>query len=110
MFSQYLSRENTIPSRHSPPNITIFTTRHSHSIVLHHPNALNFQRTFFHCTAEHRPPRQKICALDSAWEFPRVANSPVSATIGVDRSILQLIDTRGGLRVDAKNTVSALDT
>jgi hypothetical protein len=58
---------------------------HSHSIILSHGNALNFQYKFFLRTTKNRLAEpSEICALDFKHEFRRSAICSVSATIGID--------------------------
>ena len=63
---------------------------HSHSIVLSHRNTLNFQRKFFQRATKNRladPSENR--ALDFKHEFRRHAICSISATIGINRSILE---------------------
>jgi hypothetical protein len=61
---------------------------HSHSIILSHDNALNYQGKFLRSMGEHRPPNpSEICALDVKSEFRRSAICSASATIDIDRPI-----------------------
>ena len=74
-FSDAIGRSRTSPN-------------HSHSIVLSHGNALNFQSKFFLCEMKNRlPDPSEICALDFKHEFGRSAVCLVSATIDNDWSI-----------------------
>lgn len=61
---------------------------HSHSIILRHGNALNFQRNFFLCAMKNRlADPSEICALDFKHDFGRSAVRSISATIDNDWSI-----------------------
>jgi hypothetical protein len=73
---------------------------HSHSIVLSHGNALNFQRKFFLCATKNRltdPSENR--ALEFKGEFRRFGIRSVSATIANDWSIF--LPTVGGRSVSS---------
>lgn len=80
---------------------------HSHSIVLGHGNALNFQRNFFQHTTKNRlaDPSQ-ISALEFKGEFRRFKIRSVSPTIGINRSILSKSAARAAVLLAPKKTVS----
>ncbi|MCA6107464.1 hypothetical protein [Bradyrhizobium cenepequi] len=64
------------------------TASYSHSIILSDGNALIFQRKSFLCAMKNRlasPSENR--ALGFKREFGRFAVCPVSATIGINRSI-----------------------
>ena len=80
---------------------------HSHSIVLSHGNALNFQRKFFLCATKNRlTDPSEIRAFDFKHEFRRSAIYSVSDIIGIDRPILGIFREDGGRQLSAKKTVS----
>lgn len=64
---------------------------YSNSIIVGHGNTLNFQRKFFLDTVEdRRASPSKNSALDPQEKYPQLEIYPVSATIGIDRSILDV--------------------
>jgi hypothetical protein len=80
---------------------------HSHSIILSYGNALNFRRKFFLYAMKNRlADPSEICALDFNHEFGRSAVCSVSATIGIDRSILADSARTTGWTGSRKKTVS----
>lgn len=79
----------------------------AHSIILSYGNALNFQRKFFPYPMKNRlADPSEICALDFKHEFGRSAICSVSATIGIDRSILADSARTTGWTGSRKKTVS----
>jgi hypothetical protein len=67
------------------PSVFVGTLPHSHSIVLSHRNALNFQRKFFQRGAKNRlTDPSEICGLDFKGEFQQAAICSVPPTIGID--------------------------
>jgi hypothetical protein len=75
------------PSRQEP-DLPCGIPPHSHSIILRHGNALNFQRNFFLCAMKNRlADPSEICALDFKHDFGRSAVRSISATIDNDWSI-----------------------
>ncbi|HEX2151327.1 MAG TPA: hypothetical protein VHG31_04935 [Stellaceae bacterium] len=82
-------------------------SRHSHSIVLDHGNALIFQLNFFLHTTKHRlPDPSEICALDFKRDFGRFAICSVPATIGINRPFSAFHCRRLANPSFSKNTVT----
>jgi hypothetical protein len=80
---------------------------YSHSIILNHGRALEFQRKFFLCATKSRlTDPSEICTLDFKAEFRRSAICSVSATIDIARSIFHEILGEGRVSSLPKKTVS----
>jgi hypothetical protein len=79
--------------RYFPPELSSLShTRHSHSIILSDRNALNSVHKFFLPTMKNRlPDPSEICALEFKGEFRRFKICSVSATIGIDWSIFDVL-------------------
>lgn len=75
--------------RHANPLDPALLFPHSHSIVRIGPNELICRcKKFRHLENSRRPNRQTRMAFEFKEEFDRSRNSPLSATINIDRSTL----------------------
>src|SRR5437899_2691222 len=80
---------------------------HSHSIILKHANALILRCNFFLRTLKnHLPDRSEICALEFKGEFRGFGICTVSATIGIDWSIILRAGDEADSDPSAEKTVS----
>jgi len=83
------------------------TPPHSHSIILSDGNDLNSKRKYFvHTTKNRLLDPSEICALEFKKEFRRFRIWSVSATIGIDWSILCVLGRDSFVGSAAKRTVS----
>ena len=83
---------------------------HSHSIILSDGNALIFRCNFFLRTRKNRlPDPSEICALDFKAEFRQFGICSVSATIGINWSILFVVGRDSVVGSAVKKTVSPHD-
>jgi hypothetical protein len=80
---------------------------YSHSIILSDRNALNSAHKFFLLAMKNRhPDPSEICALEFKGEFRRFGIGSVSATIGINWSIFDVVDRDSIIGLAVKKTVS----